>query len=247
MESGGRRVFAYVVAVAGPPLPAAALAPLRASDLAPALAIGLVVPVLAAAMLGGRGPGAVGAILGAAAFDYFLTAPYRSFRIAGTDDIVITAVLLLVGLVVAQLESARERADRSAADRSRDLDSLRRVAGLGAGGGDVGWLIRAACAEMVELLESDNVEYRPGPAPNHLFRLGHGKVTLPGNAAGRSPEDSCTVAGPVDNGGHHIGHFLVRYPEPVPAAIPTKKRMQAMAVAEMLGAAIGRAPRMSAN
>ena len=242
-----RRRIAYAVAVVGPPLLAGALSPLRGSGLMAAAAIALVIPVLGAAVLGGRGPGVVGAILGAASFDYFLTAPFRSFRIAGTDDVAITTVLLLVGLVVAQLDSARDGADRRAADRSRDLDSLRRVAGLGAGGGDVGWLIRAARSELIELLGTEAIDFRPGPPPSHLLLLGHGKVTASGNVAGRTPEDACTLAIPVNAGGRHHGHFLVRYPTRVPAAVPTQQRAQAMAVAEMLGAAIGRAPRMSAN
>jgi hypothetical protein len=121
------------------------------------------------------------------------------------------------------------------------------VAGIGAGGGDVGWLIRAACQEVSELLESGDVEYRPGPAAANLVSLGHGKVTAPANARQRSPEDACAVAIPIDNSGRHIAHFQVRYPTPVPGAIPKQKRAQALAVAEMLGAAIARMPSISAN
>jgi len=225
---------------------AAASYPLRTS-VGPALALVLVLPVVGAAAWGGRGCGVAAAVVGALGFDFFLTVPYLSLRIHGPDDVVVTAVLLAVGSIVSQLVALRRRSDERAERSEADLVSLRRTAGLAAGADDVGWMIQAAAAELSSLLGSGDVEYRPGPAPSNLPRLGHAHVTIP--TAGPHPAGSPdrTVVIPVDRAGRHLAHFLVRLDADGLFEVPIEQRARAMVVADLLGAAIDRAPRVSMN
>src|SRR5262249_44623661 len=84
----------------GPVAVAAALVPLRTTIDNTNLALILVVVVVTAAVIGGRGAGAMAAVLATVSFDFFLTRPYLSLRIANTDDVETALILLAVGLLV---------------------------------------------------------------------------------------------------------------------------------------------------
>ena len=51
------------------------------------MALALVIPVLIAAVLGGRLAGAAAAVVAALCFDFFFTQPYLSLRIASDNDL----------------------------------------------------------------------------------------------------------------------------------------------------------------
>ena len=241
-----RRRSGYALAVVGPVLVSVACLPLRPSVVAGTLALVLVLPVVGAAALAGRGGGVVAALVATACFDVLLTRPYGSFSIDAGQDLVTTLVLLAVGLIVAALVAAKERSGRLAADRSREVRSLRRVAGVTAGRGDPGWLITAAGDELVELLDADLVEYVPGPAPPELPRLGHGKVVVAEGAGVRPP--SARLALPVDAGGRSVAHFVIELAPPTtPFTVPASVRARAVAIADVLGGALGRTARPSRN
>lgn len=240
-------VLTRQVALASMPIAVAAASwPFR-DRAAAALALVLVLPVVGAAIWGGRTCGVVAALVGAVGFDFFLTTPYLSLRIHGADDVVVTVVLLAVGLIVAELVDSRRRSDDRADRTEADLVSLRRTAGLGAGGDDLGWMIHAAAEELSAVLGVGDVEYRPGPGPDHLPRLGHGRVTIPSRGPHPAGSPSRTVVIPVDRAGRHLAHFLVRFDGADLVDVDSEQRARAMVVADLLGAAIARAPRISMN
>ena len=81
------------------------------------LALILVLVVVVAAILGGRGAGALAAVMATLSFDFFLTRPYLSLDIETSDDIETVLILLGVGLLVGEMavavgdhERGRERA-----------------------------------------------------------------------------------------------------------------------------------------
>ena len=115
-------------------------------------ALVLVLPVLAAAILGGRVGGAVSAGVATLCFDFFFTRPYYSFTINRRDDVETTIVLLAVGLVVGELVVRSRRSQRLALASRREVDQVRRVAELAAGAGSRGRLISVVEREVVELL-----------------------------------------------------------------------------------------------
>jgi hypothetical protein len=101
-----------------------ALVPLRSHIDNANLALILVFVVVCAAIVGGRTAGAVAAITGTLAFDFFLTKPFTSMRIDSADDIETALILLAVGLVVGEVASRGRRARR---DRERAADAISRV------------------------------------------------------------------------------------------------------------------------
>src|SRR5262249_51418361 len=142
----------YVIAGIGPIVIAVALVPLRNELDNTNLALVLVIVVVLAALIGGRGPAALAAVIAAISYDFFLTRPYLSLRIDSADDIETTIFLLVVGLLVGELV-VRFRRTRSRAERgSSQIARLHRVAELAAGGTPVDELERAVEVELTGLL-----------------------------------------------------------------------------------------------
>ena len=81
------------------------------------MALALVVPVLIAAVVGGRIAGAIAAIAAALCFDFFFTLPYLSLRIAGSNDLTSFFVLLVVALIAAEVGIRARRGSRAAGKR----------------------------------------------------------------------------------------------------------------------------------
>lgn len=89
-------------------------------------ALTLAAIVALAGRLGGRAAGVTAAVVAALSFDFMHTKPYLSLKIANTDDILTTILLLVVGLIVGGL-AARADADRRRARAAK---------------ADPGWLAR---------------------------------------------------------------------------------------------------------
>ncbi len=70
--------------------------------------------VLAAAVLGGRGPALFAALASALAYNFFFTAPRLSFRIDNPNDVVTVAILFGVALVTSHLAASVRRQARIA-------------------------------------------------------------------------------------------------------------------------------------
>jgi two-component system sensor histidine kinase KdpD len=83
--------------------------------------------VLGAAILGGLRPALLAALASALAYNFFFTAPHRTFRVDSPTDLVTIIVLFLVAAVVSQLAaSVRKQARIAAAHAARNLT----IAGL---------------------------------------------------------------------------------------------------------------------
>jgi K+-sensing histidine kinase KdpD len=77
--------------------------------------------VLAAAILAGLGPALLAAVASALAYNYFFTAPYRTFRIHSPADVVTVVILFLVAAVTSHLAaSIREQARIATAHAARN-------------------------------------------------------------------------------------------------------------------------------
>lgn len=121
-------VLGWVTAILGPLAASGILVVFRGELFATNAALVLVLPVLAAAIVGGRWGGVVSAVVAALCFDFFFTRPYYSFTITRRDDVETTLVLLVVGLVVGELVvRARHSRQLERASR-REVDQIRRVA-----------------------------------------------------------------------------------------------------------------------
>ena len=230
----------------GPIIVSAALIPFRDDFPAANAALVLVLVVVAAATVGGRQGGITSAIVAALCFDFFFTRPYYSFNIDSRDDIETTIVLLIVGVAVGELVVRERRSRRIARARGREVEQIRRVAELGAGGSPDGRLITVVQREIVELLGARGSRFERPPFTTTLPRLGHDRVTIPAYGDGHGPPlgPSNEVEVPVWGRGREVGRLVVVLAEDssVLPTIPAADRALAVALADQLGAVLGAGP-----
>ena len=122
LPDDGARAVGLAIAAFGPLLVAGVLVPFR-DDLAAAnVVLIFVVVVVLAATVGTRVSGALAAIVSAMSFDFFFTHPYQSLKIDSSDDVETTILILVIGLLVAEIVTFRAviaGRPNSAATRSR--------------------------------------------------------------------------------------------------------------------------------
>jgi K+-sensing histidine kinase KdpD len=152
---------ACALAIALPAILAVAAVPLR-DDHGPTVAVVLVVPVVAVALLGGTGPAVLAALSAGLAYDLLLTQPYNRLVIHDPDDVVATIVLVLVGLTVGVASGRLSRSKARATTRQAELRHLVRF--LDTVRDDVGpdELSRAACEHITALLGLQTCQWSPG-------------------------------------------------------------------------------------
>jgi K+-sensing histidine kinase KdpD len=88
-------------------------------------ALGLVVPVLVAGIVGGRGPALACAVLSAIALNLFFLQPYGTFRVAVWEDVVALAAFSGVAASVGTLTQGVGRRQRALAARAAELEEMR--------------------------------------------------------------------------------------------------------------------------
>mgnify|MGYP001765052123 CR=1 FL=1 len=77
-----------------------------------------LLPVLAAAIYGGLGPGLVAAVASALAYNYWFTAPLHTFQIHAAADVVTVVVLFLVAVVCSHLAASVRKQARLASQHA---------------------------------------------------------------------------------------------------------------------------------
>jgi hypothetical protein len=237
----GIGIVGWIAALLGPVAVSGIMVGFRGELFPTNAALVLVLPVLAAAILGGRLGGAVSAGVAALCFDFFFTRPYYSFTINRRDDIETTVVLLAVGLVVGELVVRSRRLRRLATASRREVEQVRRVAELAAGAGSRGRLINLVEREVVELLGARGARFERPPFSTTLPRLGHGQVTLPAEDPNgdRPLGPRNEVELPVWGRGHEIGRLVLVLPvNTVGVALPSNDRAIAIALVDQLGAVL---------
>ncbi len=117
--------------------------------------------VLGVAILAGRGPALLAAVASALAYNFFFTAPYRTFFIHSPADVVTVIVLFLVALVASHLAAAiRAQATIASAhaDRNATIAGFARRL-LGAAGEDE--LAGIAATELARLFDCNTIVLAP--------------------------------------------------------------------------------------
>ena len=148
--------------------------------------------VLAAAGFYGLGPGLLAAISSALAFNYFFTAPLRTFRIASAEDVATVALLFLVALVTSQL-AARMRASARAAEISAARNAT--IAGLARrllSCSSDEQIATIACRELGRLFDCNTLLMSGAPTP--LI------VAAQPSAASLNPSDLAVAAWVMESG-----------------------------------------------
>src|SRR5437667_4288271 len=120
----GRQAAGIAIGVLGSIGFAAVMVGVRGEIANADVALVLMVFVLAGAVIGGRTAGVLSAVAAAMSFDFFHTKPYGTLKIANKDDVITTAILLGVGLVIGEVATWSQRLR----DRLRDdRDEIRRI------------------------------------------------------------------------------------------------------------------------
>jgi len=207
-----------------------------------ALVLGII--VVAAGTLGGRAAGAVAALTAAASYDFFHTKPYLSLLIHDADDVEMTVLLLVLGLISGQLAwQARVTARQRDGGRG-GLDQIRRLADQVARGEESADVIAAARAELIELFELVECQFEAAPFRDRLdlpqlerngvvdhrrYRMRPGgdlEVELPAEG----------IVLPVLSRGQIVGRFILDFGPGSGATL--EQRVVAIALADQVGASL---------
>jgi len=232
------RALGLAIAAFGPLLVAGILVPFR-DDLASAnIVLVFVLVVVCGAAIGTRWSGALTAIVAAMSFDFFFTRPYQSLKIDSSDDLETTVLLLVIGLVVAEIVTYSRRHRAASVSRGDEIARLHRVAELVASDSDAEDVVLSVQAELIGLLSLRDCRYETEPYSSDLPRLERngaiagdhrhwigGEYTLPGQGAEL----------PVLGRGRQFGR-LVLVPD-LSVGVSIEERVVAVALADQLGAA----------
>ncbi len=199
------------------------------------MALALVVPVLLAAIIGGRIAGAATAVVSALTFDFVFTQPYLSLRIASKDDVATFVVLLIVAMVAAEVGIRGRRGGVAARESRSELDRLLRVAELSARGADLDDVVMSARAELIGLFGLEECVYQAERSGPELPRLGN-RGALEGARLVSWGDFLLPTGGvevPVMGRGRELGRLVLYAAEATRASI--EKRLVAVAIADELG------------
>ena len=124
-QLSGRRVIAgHVVAVVGTAVLTAGLSAVDASTTLSFEALAYLAFVVACALLGGRWPAVVAALLGGFSLNYWFTPPLHQLRIASAENVATIVIYLVVAIAVSTLVDAAARRTHQAAVARREADDL---------------------------------------------------------------------------------------------------------------------------
>jgi Domain of unknown function (DUF4118) len=223
----------------GPIVAAGVLVPIRQHIDSANVALIFVVLVVVAAAVGGRWGGVIGAVTSTLTFDFFFTHPYDTLRMNRLREVVTTALLLIVGLVVGEIVVWAHRGHR-AAQRGRDeVERLHRVAEQVVSGADATAVLQSVRAELSDLLSLRGCDFEEPPFGAPLPRLGrNGSIATSHHRFVRGemalPAEGLEI--PVLGNGRQLGR-LVLAPEPR-VGVAIEERVAAIALSDQLGAAL---------
>ena len=226
-----------LTAVLAPVALALALIPARGHVNDADLAMIMMVAVVALALTGRRLPAAVCSVLTAASFDFFFTRPYYSFRIERQTDLITTALLLGLGLVIGEM-ATRGRLYREAAREHRDgISRILQVAERVASGEEADYVVTAVAGELRELLKLRDCEFTQARDSGATAFIEPDGAVVIGNfgwAADRLGFPTERIELPVRSGGRRLGSFVLT-PAAATEPVPLDRRVLAVALADQLG------------
>jgi K+-sensing histidine kinase KdpD len=244
----GRKLMGLALGGLGPIVVALVLVPFREDIDNANLALILVLVVVMAAIVGGRGAAVLAAITGTMAFDFFLTRPYTSMRIESADDVETVIILLAVGLLVGEV-AARGRRSRRERERAADaIDRVHRVAARIAEGGPLDAdgrlrvIVDEVIREMTALLQLRDCYLEVAPFQWPLPRLERsGAIDTAEHewSSGGFMLPEYGVQLPVLQAGTEVARLvLLGNPE---VSVTLEERVVAVALADQLGSAVAMA------
>ena len=219
---------------------AVALVPLRSHVTQTTVALALMVLVVFAASIGGRAAGVSTALATTLSFDFLFTRPFLSLKIGSADDVEITVLLLISGLIVGTLSARADSAVSTTNEARRGLRHIHRLAELVAAGAPPADVIALAEQQLVALLglhacRFDSSSVVDDVAVLHRSGALDSKMLYQGSGSGfELPRDGVALA--VLASGREVGWFVMTPTTGVGTSLD--ERIVAVAVADQVGAAI---------
>jgi len=231
-----------------PILAAAALVAVRGHVDNTNVALLLAVVVVAAGAGGGRVAGAIAGLTAAASFDFFHTRPYLSLLMHDADDVEMTVLLLVLGLVAGRLAWKAGVAARQRDDGRGGLDQIRRLATQVAEGARSADVLAAARVELIDLFHLVDCQFEAAPFQDRfdlpaLERNGvvaHRRYRMEpgGDLEVELPAEG--IALPVLSRGQIVGRFILDFNPSAGATL--EQRIVAIALADQVGASLAISP-----
>jgi Domain of unknown function (DUF4118) len=236
-----RGAAVLTVAVLGPALAAALLAPLRDRIAGTDVALVLVLVIVAVAAAGRRAAGLLAALSAGVWYDFFFTRPYEQLAISARADVETTILLFLVGLAVTEIAVWGHRQHAEAGRRAGYEAGIRDAARSMSGDASPGSTVEQVAEQLTAVLglESCRFDYGAGVLGGRRPRLrADGELEVGGSVW---PVD--TMGWPTDReieilvtvSGAYRGRFLMR------AGSATAPTLAQRLVAVSLGAHAGEA------
>src|SRR5689334_20190085 len=159
-----RRALVLTLSVVAPVVVCAVSAALRNVVSSTSAALVLVLCVVVAGTSGQRVAALLAAAVGGLSFDYFLTQPYHELAIADPDDVEVTVLLVVIGVIVTEVTLWGFRQQARAARRSGYLDGALKAA-ENAARRDMPTpvLVRFISAQIAEILGVPSCRFVMGP------------------------------------------------------------------------------------
>jgi hypothetical protein len=234
---------AWIAALLTPLVSAALMIPLRPHTQPSNLALVMVAVVAASSVPGYVLPAVASGLSAGAWFDFFLTRPYERFAISSGSVVqtalLMTAVATIVGAISARRRQAGEKARRT----GEEVVGLYVTAQMLSAGSRVDLVLATVADQLTEVLSLSQCAFDSGPAPESgptLDRAGgldwEGQPWSP-TSHGWPP---VPVSLPVDSAGRAVGRFLLHGRTPA-EPVTLDRLMTALALADLAGAALGRA------
>lgn len=205
-------------------------------------ALVLVMVVAGAAWLGGRSAGVLTAVVAAASFNFFLTRPFRSLKVADPTDIVTVVLLLVVGLAVGALARHRDLTARRLRAQETSTDRLERAARLLVTDSKHDELCAAIGRELVPLLGLSAAQWWASAEPTGLPVMGPTgwvDATVHRHGPNGFLLPASGVELPIEFAGARLGSFVL-FPSAGDAGVSSDQRRVAVALGDLLGSALAR-------
>jgi hypothetical protein len=229
----------WLLALAGPFVVSGGLLAFRGQFDAPNAALVLVLVVLGSAILGGRRTSLASAAVSAACFDFFFTHPYYRLTIARGKDIVTTILLFVVATGVGELVAWARRSEESATTSRHEVERVRLVAEIAAGGGSAGRLVDVVQREVVALLGGVAARFERPPFDTVLVTLAHDRTIVPAPGGPLPAGPTTEMALPVWGRGRELGRLVVVLSNSAGGLrVAVNDRLLAVALVDQLGAVL---------
>ncbi|MDQ1369518.1 MAG: hypothetical protein QOF20_1871 [Acidimicrobiaceae bacterium] len=234
-----RRFLAIALPIGLPVGVAVCLVPLRSRIPNATTALVLAALVALVASAGTRTTAALAAISASVGFDVVHTPPYGSVTFNRVQDLEVTGLLLIVGLIVGQLAAANRRHRDLAGQSSYALGRIHMVAEMVASGDPADEVVEAVGNELTALFGLQACRYdpafadRPGPFIERHGAVSWGAIEWDLAKWGLPSQEVSLV---VEHQGRPLGRYVLLAP---PGTRATQDQLlAAVALADQVGAAL---------